>query len=65
MNNFKSKLKTAQTMAVGALLLIVCAILFWAITNFDILVKAYKYPEAIRALEISVQIEKPATAAAK
>lgn len=59
MNNFNSKMKTAQHMAVGALLLIVCAILFWAIANFDILVKAYKYPEAIRALEISVQVVKP------
>lgn len=34
MNN--NKVKTAIHMVVGAFLLIVCAILFWAITNFDI-----------------------------
>lgn len=63
MNN--PKIKTAIHMVVGALLLTGCAIIFWAVANFDILVKAYRYPEAIRALEITVQVEKPETASAK
>lgn len=52
----KQYLKTALHMFIGALLLTICAIIIWAITNFDVLYKAYRFPEVIRAMNIEVQV---------
>lgn len=61
--NIKNKTKTLGVMLTGAGILVIGAIVVWSIMNFDILVKAYRYPEAIRALQITVQVVKPVTAA--
>jgi len=56
--NKKQIITTALQMTSGALLLAVCAIIVWSITNFDVLMKAYKYPEVIRAMQITVTVTK-------
>ena len=56
--NKKEIAHTALHMLTGAVLLGTCAIIIWSITNFDVLMKAYKYPEVIRQLKIDVQISK-------
>ena len=54
----KTIVHTALSMAAGAATLFVCAVIIWALTNLDILTKAYKYPEVIRAMKIEVQVSK-------
>lgn len=52
----KEQLKPALHMAAGALLLVVGAFIFWAIANADVLAKAMRYPEAVRAMQVEVLI---------
>lgn len=54
----KTIVHTALSMAAGAATLFVCAVIIWAITNFDILTKTYKYPEVIRAMKITATVSK-------
>jgi len=56
--NKKEIATTLLHMTTGAILLGMCAIIIWSITNFDVLMKAYKYPEVIRDMRITVQVSK-------
>ena len=47
---------TIGIMAKGATYLIIGAYLAWLIVNFDVQIKAMKYPEAIRELKIKVTV---------
>lgn len=49
-------IRTASHMAIGATLLIVGAFIFWSIVNADVLMKAMRYPEAVRAMQVEVLI---------
>lgn len=57
--NTGNKMKTIGTMLIGALLLALSVIIIWAFSNSDVLVKAYRYPDAIRAMDISVMVINP------
>lgn len=48
--------RTALHMAVGAITLLVGAFVFWSIVNADVLMKAMRYPEAVRAMQVEVLI---------
>lgn len=56
--NKKEIATTLLHMTAGAALLGTCAIIIWSITNFDVLMKAYKYPEVIRAMQVTVTVSK-------
>lgn len=47
---------TIGIMAKGATYMIIGAYVAWLIANFDVQVKAIKYPEAIRELKIKVTV---------
>ena len=47
---------TIGIMAKGATYLIIGAYMAWLVANFDVQVKAMKYPEAIRELKIKVTV---------
>lgn len=51
-----NKLQVAMTAMAGAMGLIIVAFLIWTSLNFDVLVKAIKYPEAVRELKIEVRV---------
>lgn len=51
-----NKLQVAMTALGGAIGLVVIAFLIWTSLNFDVLVKAIKYPEAVRELKIEVRV---------
>jgi hypothetical protein len=59
--NIQKTLETAKLMATGAVILILAAIVFWSAANFDVLIKAVKYPEAIRQMKIEVRVAQTAT----
>jgi len=42
----------------GALGLIAIIAIVWSINNMDVIAKAVKYPEAVREMEITVQVTK-------
>ena len=56
----RKHLETAKLMAQGAIVLILAAIIFWSTANFDVLLKAVKYPEAIRQMKIEVKVAQTA-----
>lgn len=41
---------------VGALGLITISFLIWTMFNFDVLIKAIQYPQAVRDLDIEVRV---------
>lgn len=45
-------------MVLGATLLIVLGFTVWSTINADVLWKAMRYPEAVRQMEVEVQIKK-------
>lgn len=53
------KLQSIRLMVSGALLFAVCAFVFWSVINFDVLVKAIRYPEAVRELQVEVTLISP------
>lgn len=50
------KAQIALTAFASILGFIVVAFLIWTMFNFDVLVKAIKYPEAVRELKIEVRV---------
>lgn len=52
----KTKLQTAYHMVLGAIVLTLAALIFWIFANFDVFVKAMRYPEAVRQLNIEIQV---------
>ncbi len=58
MHNFNSntKVQTAKHMVAGVLAFLAIVAIFWSAANLDVLVKAVRYPEAVRAMKINVSI---------
>ena len=54
--NVSQGIKTTGIMAKGILYFIVIAFAIWSALNFDVLVKAIRYPEAVRELKIEVRV---------
>jgi len=63
-NKTEIREKTVKTLIVtkymlqGALGLIAIIAIVWSINNMDVIAKAVKYPEAVREMEITVQVTK-------
>lgn len=58
MHNFNSntKVQTLKHMVAGVLAFLAIIVIFWAAVNLDVLVKVIRYPEAVRAMKINVEI---------
>lgn len=56
--DIKKALTVAKYMLQGALGLIAIIAIVWSINNMDVIAKAVKYPEAVREMEITVQVTK-------
>lgn len=54
-----SKWLMLKWMLTGAVTFAVCSFVFWSVVNFDVLVKAVRYPEAVRAMQIEVELISP------
>lgn len=54
--NVGQGIKTAGIMAKGIINFTVILFLVWSALNFDVLVKAIRYPEAVRELKIEVRV---------
>ena len=52
----KSKLQTAYHMVLGAFTLIIASLIFWIFVNMDVFIKSMRYPEAVRQLNIEIQV---------
>lgn len=54
--SFNSKFTVVKHMVAGMLLLLAVLAIFWTVANFDVVVKAVRYPEAVRAMKVNVEI---------
>lgn len=57
----QNTLEIVRFMATGALALILGIAIYWSIANADVVVKAIKYPEAIRQMKIQVTVAQTAS----
>lgn len=54
----KEALKPLPYVALGATITIIVGFTVWATINFDVLWKAMRFPEAVRQMQVEVQIKK-------
>ena len=54
--NFNTKVQTAKHMVAGILVFLAIIAIFWSTANFDLIVKVVRYPEAVRAMKINIDI---------
>lgn len=52
----RERLHTAKTMFAGALTFAIGVAIIWSFMNADVLYKAIRYPEAVRELDIKVEM---------
>lgn len=52
----RERIRTARTMLAGAITFAIGMAVIWSIANADVLYKTIRYPEAVREIEITVEI---------
>lgn len=52
----RERFQTAKTMFAGAMTFAIGIVIIWSFMNADVLYKAIRYPEAVRELDIKVEM---------